>query len=68
MRMTKRHLIIAALAIAASTPSRADDAIELKVSHYLPPNHTVQVVLEAWGKEVETRSAGRLKLKIYPAA
>jgi TRAP-type transport system periplasmic protein len=42
--------------------------IELKVSHYLPPNHTIQKALEAWAQEVDKRSDGRLKLKIYPSA
>lgn len=42
--------------------------IELKVSHYLPPNHTIHKWLEEWGRTLETRSGGRLSLKIYPAS
>ena len=39
----------------------------MKISHYLPPNHTVQKVLEDWAQELDTRSGSRLKLRIYPA-
>lgn len=41
--------------------------IELKVSHYLPPNHTIQKMLVGWAEEVDTLSKGRLKMRIYPA-
>lgn len=42
--------------------------IELKVSHYLPPNHQMHGYLEGWGEELARRSNGRLKLKVFPAA
>jgi len=40
----------------------------LKASTFLPPNHTFQKALVAWGQELEQKSNGRLKLAIYPAA
>src|SRR5207237_5742866 len=40
---------------------------ELKVSHFLPPNHTFQKAMEIWSTELEKESGGRLKLRIYPA-
>ncbi|WP_407050875.1 TRAP transporter substrate-binding protein [Methyloraptor flagellatus] len=46
---------------------RAEE-FELKVSHFLPPNHTFQKELTKWGEELEKASGGRLKLKLYPAA
>ncbi len=42
--------------------------VTLKVSTFLPPNHTFQKALLAWGHELEQKSNGRLKLAIYPAA
>ena len=42
--------------------------IELKVSHYLPPNHTFHRALTAWGEELDKGSNGKLKLRIYPAS
>lgn len=69
-----RKNLHAALALAgalvtfAPSPVTHAQTIELKVSHYLPPNHTVQKTLEAWGEDIDKRSGGLLKLKIYPAA
>ena len=68
MLKTLRHLAVAAL-LASGVPMAAHaQPVELKVSHYLPPNHTIQKVLEDWGKELDTKSNGQLKLRIYPAA
>lgn len=55
--------VLAFLAAAAQAQT-----LELKVSHYVPPNHTVHKALEAWAEELDKRSHGRLKLRIYPAA
>jgi TRAP-type transport system periplasmic protein len=60
----------AACAAAVSTwgsPSRAETTT-LKVSHYLPPNHTFQRELVRWGDSLTERSQGRLKLAIFPAS
>ncbi len=42
--------------------------IELKVSHFLPPNHTFHKELLRWGEELARKSNGRLTLKVFPAA
>src|SRR5262245_41601805 len=44
------------------------ETIELKLSHYVPPSHTIHKFLEAWSAEVADKSGGRLTIKIYPAA
>jgi TRAP-type C4-dicarboxylate transport system substrate-binding protein len=62
-----RAMGLAAVAFGIAAPVRAE-TIELKVSHYLPPSHTVQKYLEAWAETLDKRSDGRLKLKIYPAS
>ena len=62
--------ILAALAIGfgvIAAQSAYADIIELKVSHFLPPNHTFQKAMETWSAELEKESGGRLKLRIYPA-
>jgi len=56
-----------ACALLTSNSASAQTA-ELKVSHFLPPNHTFQKALTAWGEELSAASNGRLKLTIYPAA
>lgn len=62
--------VLAAAAMTAglvsATPASAQ-SIELKVSHFLPPNHTFQKAMEAWAKDLDKQSGGRLKLQIYPA-
>ena len=54
----------ACLALSAITPAFAQ-TIELKVSHYLPPNHTVNVELLRWAADLEKKSNGRLKLSVF---
>lgn len=54
--------------LATNTFARAQQVTELKVSHYLPPNHTFQKELVRWGEDLEKGSGGRLKLRIYPAS
>ena len=68
--LLRRHfaLIAATTAtiLALASPAVAQ-TIELKVSHFLPANHTFQKAMVAWSDELEKASNGRLKLDIYPA-
>lgn len=66
--MLKSMLRLTAIAGFAVATAAHAQVIELKVSHYLPPNHTVHKVLEDLGQTLETQSAGRLKLRIYPSS
>ena len=70
MVFNKRGLLVALAFGAAAFFSAAASAqnIELKVSTYLPPNHTIHKFLEAWGADIAQRSNGRLTIKIYPAS
>jgi TRAP-type C4-dicarboxylate transport system substrate-binding protein len=67
-RMTKVAVPAAAAAYLALAGAAAAQSIELKASHFLPPNHTFQKALLAWGEELDRASNGRLKLRLYPAA
>ena len=60
--MKRRALaaLIAAAAILDIVAPAAAQTIELKASHFLPPNHTFQKALIAWGEELATASNGRL--------
>ena len=62
-----RLALAACVAVGVAVPLRAE-TIELKVSHYLPPSHTIHKFLEGWAQTLDARSGGRLKLKIYPAS
>jgi TRAP-type transport system periplasmic protein len=59
-------ILTAGFAIGAAWSASAQ-TIELKVSHFLPPNHTFQKAMELWSADLEKQSGGRLKLRIYPA-
>ena len=65
--ISRRGLIASTMLLAAFGVARAE-TIELKLSHYLPPNHTWHKVLEEWAQDIDKRSSGRLKVSIYPAA
>ena len=61
---------LAALPGLVALPGRARGAnpVELRVSHYLPPNHTLHKALLLWSATLERESAGQLRLRIYPAS
>jgi TRAP-type C4-dicarboxylate transport system substrate-binding protein len=63
-------MALAALAalIAAIAPSGSARAqtIELKFSHFAPPQHSFHKWLTAWTEKIEKESNGRLKFTIYP--
>jgi TRAP-type C4-dicarboxylate transport system substrate-binding protein len=68
--MLRRHIAVVgwlgALAAFLAGPAHAQ-TIELKVSHFLPPNHTFHKTMLAWADELDKGSNGRLKLQLYPA-
>src|SRR5262245_22698159 len=49
--------LLAGLASPAAAQSR-DKVFELKLSHWVPPNHPPQKALEDWGAAVEKASGG----------
>ena len=44
------------------------EPIALRVSHYLPPNHTFHRELTKWGDGLAEQSKGQLTLTIFPAS
>ena len=65
-RIASRILVGAAFIGGLSTPVLAQ-VTELKVGHFLPPNHTFHKFMTAWGAQLEKESGGKLKIAIYPA-
>jgi TRAP-type C4-dicarboxylate transport system substrate-binding protein len=49
--------------MAASQPAKP---IELSYSIFFPPSHIQYLTAEAWAKELENRTNGRLKITLYP--
>lgn len=54
-------------AVGPAPEAFAQQPIVLKVSHFLPPGHSIARGLAAWGEELKKKSNGRLQLDIYPA-
>src|SRR5262250_749068 len=59
-------VLFACVATPADAQSR-DKTFELKLSHWVPPNHPLQKALEDWGSAVGKASGGTLKYKVFPA-
>jgi len=67
-RVVGRALALLAIAWLGLANGAAAQTIELRVSHFMPPNHTFQKELLRWADELDKASNGRLKLRIYPAS
>lgn len=52
----------------APTPAPAPAPLELRFAHGWSTKHHVHPVIEAWTKEVEEATEGRVKITIYPGA
>ncbi len=60
-------IMAGAVAAALATPAAAQ-TVELKVQHFLPAGAPAQRdLIEPWAKAVEEQSAGRIKVRIFPA-
>jgi TRAP-type C4-dicarboxylate transport system substrate-binding protein len=73
MTATRRTFLKTSLAAtaAASFPAPAvlaQGTVELKLSSFVPPMHSIWAgVLTPWVKEVATKSGGKLKISMYPS-
>jgi TRAP-type transport system periplasmic protein len=57
---------IALLSCVLAGPAAAADVIRLKYSNFLPPLHAHSVLIDQWGKELEKRTDGRVKVSQFP--
>jgi TRAP-type C4-dicarboxylate transport system substrate-binding protein len=66
-RFTNLALGTGAAALAKPAVLRAQAAIELRLSHYLPPLHGIHTqFIEPWARELERRTGGAVKVTIFP--
>ncbi|MET4204746.1 MULTISPECIES: TRAP transporter substrate-binding protein [unclassified Bradyrhizobium] len=65
--ISRRTFALTGACALITSHSASAQTAELKVSHFLPPNHTFQKAMVAWSDDLEKQSAGRMKLRIYPA-
>jgi TRAP-type C4-dicarboxylate transport system substrate-binding protein len=68
LSVSRRAIMVTLFTLAFGPEAALAQEFELKVSHFLPPNHTFQKELTRWGDELEKASGGRFKLKLYPAS
>ena len=66
IRLAKAVALAAVLLGSALAGGAQAQTIELKLSHFIPPNHTFHKWALAWGEQLDKESNGRLKLTIYP--
>jgi TRAP-type transport system periplasmic protein len=66
--LARRVLVLSTIGWWGLANGAAAQVIELRVSHFMPPNHTFQKELLRWADELDKASSGRLKLRIYPAS
>lgn len=52
--------------VAGSTHAQ-EKAIGLKLTHFFPTGHQQHVLLDQWGKELEKRTNGKVKVTVYPS-
>lgn len=52
--------------LAVGAPAAQAQTIELKLSHFVPPQHAFHKWVVEWTKKIEDESKGRLKFTIYP--
>lgn len=57
------------LMLAVPSSSQADEkVIKLKYSNFFPPSHKNSILSEQWGKEIEKRTNGRVKVTYFPGS
>ena len=67
MRTSSTGLLLSASAILLSAQITSVQAVELKIAHFVPPQHPISVWLEKWSKKMEAQSKGALTFKIFPS-
>ena len=57
---------IAALVLSSFSTAHAADAVTLTYSNFFPATHIQSKLADAWCKEVEKRTGGKVKVEYYP--
>lgn len=66
VRFSALLLGIAVLSLAGFSNSVAAEAVKLRYSNFFPATHIQSKLAEAWCKEVEKRTNGKVKVEYYP--
>ncbi|HBE95211.1 MAG TPA: C4-dicarboxylate ABC transporter substrate-binding protein [Desulfovibrio sp.] len=60
------RLLLALVLILGLAPAVHADPIKLTYSTFFPPTHDQAMMAEAWSREVEKRTGGKVKVEFYP--
>jgi len=58
-------LIFAATCAFAAAGYSQDKVVNVKFATFFPPTHGNSVIIDEWGKDIETKTAGRVKVTNY---
>jgi TRAP-type C4-dicarboxylate transport system substrate-binding protein len=67
----RRHIfsgLLATCAVLAAASSAQAQTLELKIAHFVTPQHSVSQWIERWARRMEQESKGQLKFSIFPGA
>ena len=65
-RMLSILALFAILALSLSASVQAGDVVKLTYSNFFPPTHVQSKLAEAWCKEVEKRTKGKVQFQYFP--
>lgn len=63
---TMTIILLVAAAFALGSRASAEAATSLTYSIFFPPTHAQAKAAEAWAKEVEKRTTGKVKISVFP--
>ena len=63
---TRSIILLVAAAVTLVSWTAAEAATSLTYSIFFPPTHAQAKAAETWAKEIEKRSAGRVKISLFP--
>ena len=66
-RQFNTSLLAGATLIAAPNVARSQTVFNLKLGHFIAPQHIFSVYLQKWVDELKEKSGGRLNITIFPA-
>jgi TRAP-type C4-dicarboxylate transport system substrate-binding protein len=66
LRSWKVGVLLTALMLGVGAAPASAQTIELKLSHFVPPQHAFHKWVVGWAKKLEDESKGKLKITIYP--
>ena len=62
---TVTTIFLMSLVLGISVPAMAQQTINLRLSSFVPPKHFMNAaILEPWANALETRTNGKLKIRI----